>query len=142
MGLALHFPVVLILRCQRTVTRVNKGLTKPDEALIVVAQEAVVPAFLQTVCPIAVVVVFIICGILAVVEVPIVGRLSDPLAVPVMGYWPSDFHVYMPLVIPLRSCCLWHIFTPPSGLSRYMLLLWHRWLHGHVKVRRVRVLKD
>ena len=72
MGLALHFPVVLILRCQRTVTRVNKGLTKPDEALIVVAQEAVVPAFLQTVCPVAVVVVFIVRRIFTVVKVPIV----------------------------------------------------------------------
>lgn len=48
------------------------GLTKPDEALIVTAQKAVIPAFLKAMGPVAVVVVHIVYWVLIVVEVPLV----------------------------------------------------------------------
>ena len=140
--LTINFPFVLVLCRQWTVANVYIGLTKPNEALIVTAQKAVIPAFLKAMGPVAVVVVHIVYWVLIVVEVPLVWRLPIAFVTSIMGNWTTDFHVDVPLVLSLRPCGLWYIFTPTGGLPRYLLLLRHGWLHWHVEFWRVGILED
>ena len=138
--------LILMLGCHWSLTYVYKGLTKPYQALVVVAQKAIISAFLKAMSSVTVMVIFLIfffiCWIFYIIEVSPERWLSIALvAVPVVRCWSYNLLIYMSLILSFGPSCFGNVFTSSCGFPRDLLLLWHLRLDWLIKLGRICILE-